>query len=161
MRLGLNISKHTVIQNSLSTRFARSTKFDMKTWWPLTMQPLSWQRSLKTSTLIMYRDNKIHMQMHWRPSPLRWPFQPEPRRKYSLIVMTCTVANSPLKTVKLQEEAFKSKRFLRFWQVSSLGIGVFLTSISSYMAYCLTTARRQLPSERKLLNSIIIRLCKY
>jgi len=50
---------------------------------------------------------------------------------------------------------------LRFWQVSSLKIGDSLTSTSYYMAYCLTTPRRQLPSEGKLLDSITMRSCRY
>jgi len=75
--------------------------------------------------------------------------------------MTCTAANSLLKKVKLQEEAFKSKRFLRLQQVSNLGIGDSLTLISSYMVYCLMTPKMQLPSEGKLLGSIIMRSCKY
>ena len=108
----------------------------------------------------MYHVSKMHMQIHWRPSPLCWPFQPEPQRKFSSIVETCTAANSPLRTVELQKETFKSK-FLRFWQVSNLGIGDSLTSTSSYMAYCLTTTKRQLPSERKPLDSITTRSCKH
>jgi len=140
--IGSKISKHTVIQNSSLTRFAGSTKSDMKTWRPITTWPLLWQRSLKTSILTIYRVSKIHMQMHWRPLPLRWPFSLEPQREYSSTVVTCTVANSPLKTVELQQETFKPKKFLRLWQVSSRGIGDSLKSTSSYMAYCLTTPKR-------------------
>ena len=95
--------------------------------------------------------------MHWHPSLLRWPFQPEPRRKYSCTIATCTAANSPLKTVRLQKEIYKLKRFLRFLQASSLGIDVSLTTTSSYIAYCLTTPRRQLSSEGKLLSFITMR----
>ena len=36
MRLALKISKHTVIQSSSLTKFAGSTKSDMKTWYPIT-----------------------------------------------------------------------------------------------------------------------------
>jgi len=36
-----------------------------------------------------------------------------------------------------------------------------LTSTSSYMAYCLTTPKRQLPSEGKLLDSFTMRSCKH
>ena len=107
------------------------------------MRPSS-QRSLKTSTLTTCRVNKKHMQTRWHPSPLHWPFQLDPRRKYSSTVATCTAANLPLKTIRLQEETFKSKRFSRFWQASSLGIGNSLSLTLSYMTYCLTTPRRQL-----------------
>jgi len=105
--------------------------------------------------------SNMYMQMHWRPSPLHWPFPSEPRRKYLSTFATCTVATSPLKIVKLQEEIFKSKSFSRPRQVSNLGIGDFLTSTSSHMAYCLTTPKRQLTSEGKLLNSITMRSCKH
>ena len=65
--------------------------------------------------------------------------------------------NLPLKRVKLQEETFKLKRFLRLRQVSNPGIGDSLTFTSSYTAYCLITPRRQLPSEGKLLDFITMR----
>ena len=103
----------------------------------------------------------MHMQMHQCPSPLRWPFQPEPWRKYSSIVVTCTAINSPLKTVKFQEKTFKSKRFLRLRQVSNLETGDSLTLTLSCITYYLITPRRQLPSERKLLSSIIMRSCEH
>jgi len=66
-----------------------------------------------------------------------------------------------MKTTELQEETFKSKRFSRLWQASNLGTSNFLTLTSSYMAYCLMVPKRQLPSERKLLDSITMRWCKY
>jgi len=141
--------------------FAESMKSDMKTWYHITMRPLSWQRSLKTSTLTMYHGGKMHMQIRLCHSPLCWPFQQEPRKKNSSTVGTCTAVNSPLKTVKLQEETFKSKKFLRLQQVSSVGIDDSLTSTSSYMAYCLTTPRRQMSSKRKLLDSITKQSCRY
>jgi len=97
----------------------------------------------------------------WHPSPLHWSFPPEPRREYSFIVVTCSAAYSPLKTVELQEETFKSKWFLRLRQVSSLRIGDSLTSALSYMAYCLTTPKRRLPSKGKPLDSITMRSCKH
>ena len=53
--------------------------------------------------------------------------QLEQRRECLLIVVTCTVANSPLKIVKLKEEIFKLKRFLRLRKASNLEIGDFLT----------------------------------
>ena len=49
-----------MIQNSSSTRFVESTKSDMKTWCPITTRPLSWQRSLKTSTLTIYHVSNAH-----------------------------------------------------------------------------------------------------
>jgi len=58
-----------------------------------------------------------------------WPFQPEPSINYSSTIGTCTVANSPLKIVKLQEETFKLKRFLRLWQVSKLGLVIPLRQL--------------------------------
>jgi len=157
-RLELKISKHTVIQNSSSIRFMRSTKSDMKTWWPIIMRPLSWQRSLRTSTLTIYHISKMRMQTHWRPSLLHWPFQPEPRREYLSRVVNCTIENLSLKTVKLQEETFKSKRFLRLQQVSNLKIGDSLTSTSSYMAYCVMIPRTLLPSEE---NPLILLQCDH
>ena len=136
-------------------------KSDMKTWCLITTRPLSWQRSLKISTLIMYRVNKIHMQTHWHLSLLLWPFQLELHREYLSTVVTCTVANSFLKTVELQEETFKLKRFLRLWKVSNLEIGDSLTLTLSYRVYCPTTPKRQLPSEGKLLDSITMRSCRH
>jgi len=105
--------------------------------------------------------HKMRMQMRWCPSLLHWPFQSEPRREYLSIVATCTVTNFPLMIVELQEEIFKSKRFLRFQQVSNLWIGNFLTSTSSCMAYCLMIPKKQLPSEGKLLDSITMPSCKH
>ena len=49
-----------MIQSSSSTRSAGSTKSDMKTWCPITTRPLSWQRSLKTSTLTIPRRQNAH-----------------------------------------------------------------------------------------------------
>ena len=125
------------------------------------MRPLTWQRSLETSTLTMYRVSKIRMQIHWRPSLLHWPFQLEPQRGYSSTFVTCTVTHSSMKTVKIQEETFKLNNFLRLRQVSNLGIDDSLTLTSSCTAYCQMTLRRQLPSERKLLNFITMRSCEY
>jgi len=90
-----------------------------------------------------------------------WPFQPKLQRECLSTVVTCTVANSPFKTVKLQEETFKLNRFLRFRQVSNLEIGDSLTLTSSCMAYFLTTLRRQLPSEEKFLDYTIMRSCEH
>jgi len=133
----------------------------MKTWCPIKMQQLTWQRSLKASTTNMYHVSKMHMQVYWHPSLLHWLFWPEPQREYSSTVVICTVANSPLKTVKLQKEIFKLKRFLRLQHVSNLGIDDSLTLTSSYTAYCLMLLRRQLPSEGKLLDSITMRSCEH
>ena len=99
-RLESKILKHSVIQSSSSTRFAGSTKSDIKTWCPMTTRPLLWRRSLETSTFTMYRITKMHMQRHWRPSLLHWLFQLEPQKDYLSTIMTCTVANSSLKTVE-------------------------------------------------------------
>jgi len=152
-RLESKISKHTVIRDH---RQSGSRGVRNPTWrlCSITTRPLSWQRSLKTSTLTMYHVSKMRMQTHWHPSLLHWPFQPEPRREYLSTVVTCTVANSPWETVELQEETFKSKSFLRLRQVSNLGISDSLTSTSSYMTYRLMNPKRQLPSEGKLLDSI-------
>jgi len=89
-RLESKISKHKVIQSSSSTNFTGSTKSDMKTWCPITAQPLRWRKSSEAFTLIMYHIIKMRMQTHWRLSLLHWPFQPEPRRKYSSTTTTCT-----------------------------------------------------------------------
>jgi len=105
----------------------------------------------------MYLANKMHMQMHWLLLSLHCLFQLEPRRKYSSTVTTCIVRSSPLKIIRLQNEAFKSKRFLRPQQIQNLGIGDSHSSTISYMAYYLMTTGRQLPSEGKLLDSATIR----
>jgi len=101
MQLAEETSKRTMIQSSSSTRFAGSTKSDMKTRYPITTQPLIWQRSLKTSTLTMYQVSKMRMHMHWHISLSHWPFQLAPQRRCLSTVVTCTIANSLFKTVKL------------------------------------------------------------
>ena len=60
----------------------------------------------------MYHVSKMQIQMYWRLSQLHLPFQPEPRREYLSTVVTCNIANSPLKIIKLQEKTFELKRFL-------------------------------------------------
>jgi len=54
--------------NSSLTRFVGSTKSNMKTWYPITMQLSTWQIGSKTSTSTMYRASKMRMQMHWHLS---------------------------------------------------------------------------------------------
>jgi len=68
--------------------------------------------------------------------------------------MTCTVQNLPSKIVKLQEETFKLKRFLRLQQIQNPGIDDSHLLTSSCTTYCLTIPRRQLQSKEKLLDSI-------
>ena len=58
-----------------------------------------------------------------------------------VLVVICTIINSPMKTAKFQEETFKLKRFLRFRQVSNLDIRGSLTLTSSCMACCLMIAK--------------------
>ena len=77
-RLESKILRHTVIQSSLSTRFMGSMKSNINTWYSITTQPLTWQRSLKTSTLTIYHVSKMRMQMHLHLSLLYWSFQPNP-----------------------------------------------------------------------------------
>jgi len=145
-----------VIQSLSSTRFAGSMKSDIKTWCPITMQPLTWQRILITSTLTMYHISKMRMQMHWRLSLLHWPSQPEPHRECLSTVVTCTITKSPLNTVKLKEKTFKLKRFLRLQQVSSLGTDNSLTLISSCTIYCLTTHHKEATTIRRKAHSILL-----
>jgi len=63
-------------------------------------------------------------------------------------VVIYNVANSPLKIVKLQEETFKLKRFLRLrdWRFPFILYDILPDA-----------PRRQLPSEEKLLGSIAMR----
>ena len=60
----------------------------------------------------MYLTNRIHMQMHWHPSPFYWLFQLEQQRRYSYTAVTCTVWSSPSKIIRLESEAFKFKEVL-------------------------------------------------
>jgi len=76
---------------------------DMKIWCPTTTQPSTSLRSSEAFTSTMYHANRMHMQMHWRPSPLHWLFQPERRRKYLSTIVTCTAQNSPLKAIRLKK----------------------------------------------------------
>jgi len=97
------------------------------------------------------------MQKHWRPSLPPWLFQLEQQRKYLSTVMTCTVQSSPLKTIRLQSEASKAKKFLKLQQVWNLEIGDSHSSISSYMVYCQTIQRRQLQLREKRIDSTTMR----
>ena len=60
--------------------------------------------------------------------------------------------------IRLQKDTFESKRFWRLQQVQNSGIGDSRSSTLSYMASCLATPRRQLPSEERLLDFTTMRL---
>jgi len=106
----------------------------------------------------MYCVSKMRMQMQWHPSLASLAASLAlPARATEIVLIysrVCNVANLPLKIIKLQEETFKLKRFLRPRQVSNLGIGDSLTLTSSCTTYYPMTLKVQLQSEGKLLSSI-------
>ena len=115
-----------MIQNSSPIRFAGSTKSDTKIWCPATIQLSTWQRSSKASTSTMYLANRMHMQMHWHPSPLHWLLQLERQKKYTSTTVTYATRNSPLKIVRLQKKVSSQWGFWDFNRSKTQGLVILI-----------------------------------
>jgi len=93
-----------------STRSKENTRFDMKTWYLITMQSSKWPIHLMAFMSIMYLVSKTLRQILWLHWQLRWPYP-----LTQLIILRWSLDVSPARSMR-----WKLMKSMQYQHASSL-----------------------------------------